>query len=240
LGAIVGSGLILAVAIGGAIGWTVWQGTNDPSSMPVATNRLPTPTEIVEQAFLWVLQSIGGVPFRDQPSPAAVFAIAFCLFLVLIALATAKGTARQRAVASALTCIAFAVPIVLTIATFSRLGFSWQGRYTLPLTVGLPLLAGWGLEHHRPLRRLARPWCFMTLTGVVAIQVIAIWHVRGLEGGKWPNGRWTHFESSTSALILLGAAALALATVAVLTTRHSALDTPRNLTLTPPREPART
>jgi hypothetical protein len=60
-------------------------------------------------------------------------------FLVLVGLA--RGTARFVAGLLVLIGLTIVVPVALESAQARSFGYIWQGRYTLPLAAGIPLLA---------------------------------------------------------------------------------------------------
>ena len=94
----------------------------------------------------WVFQSIGAFPFRNMPAPPAVY-VAYLLlvtWLMIFGLRAADRAGRRAMVG--VMVVALALPLGLTIATLDDFGFSWQGRYTLPFSMGFILLAGAALD----------------------------------------------------------------------------------------------
>lgn len=89
----------------------------------------------------WPLQAIAAFPYRDQPGPAVVYPVFLLAFLALVVAAWRAGTRRERVVLAAMGVAALAVPLVLTAVTHAGRGTMWQGRYGLPFTVGLVVLA---------------------------------------------------------------------------------------------------
>ncbi len=47
-------------------------------------------------------------------------------------------------------------PLVAEAASAPRIGFVWQGRYSLPLAIGVPVVAGLG--DRRPTRPFVPAW----------------------------------------------------------------------------------
>jgi hypothetical protein len=94
------------------------------------------------KAWGLVQQMIGTFGYLDSPSPALTIAVWLAVlgFLVLAALAVARR--RGAWVLGGLTAGVVVVPWVLEVREAPAVGFLWQGRYTLPLAVGVPLLAG--------------------------------------------------------------------------------------------------
>ncbi|MBO9556692.1 DUF2142 domain-containing protein [Cellulomonas sp.] len=89
-----------------------------------------------------VEQMIGNFGWLDTPSPyltVLAWNTAACS-LVLLALAQ-RGARRPRAAVLLLLVAVLIVPVALSVPTAEAAGIVWQGRYTLPIAVGLPLLA---------------------------------------------------------------------------------------------------
>jgi hypothetical protein len=61
----------------------------------------------------------------------------------------------MAALIAAVAGLTVVVPAVLEFIEARRFGFGWQGRYTLPFAVGLPILCGFALSQ-RPKGILAR------------------------------------------------------------------------------------
>jgi hypothetical protein len=81
-------------------------------------------------------------------------------FLVLVALAWA----RRRQVAALLVIIAatVVVPVALETAVYGDAGGpAWQGRYGLPLAVGVPIVAAMAIASSERGRQLAEPRLFI-------------------------------------------------------------------------------
>ena len=62
---------------------------------------------------------------------------------VVLVLALAMGTWRERAVLVGLAGASFVLPVLIHASQARYLGIIWQGRYILPVAIGIPLLAGY-------------------------------------------------------------------------------------------------
>ncbi len=82
-----------------------------------------------------------GVSYPDTLPPAVILiAWAMALGLLLIA-ALAWGNRMQRRRLAALIAFTLSIPVVIDVTTVNTLHFPSQGRYILPIAVGIPLLA---------------------------------------------------------------------------------------------------
>jgi hypothetical protein len=136
--------VILLVGVG-TIGWTLWSGANsvgppDPT-MPPLTWHI-----VLREAVLWQFQSIAAFPTRNEPAPVLVYALWALLFLLLVVWAVRVADGRHRIALALLAVLAVAVPEALMVQAWDFAGSAWQGRYTLPLTVGFLVLAGDALD----------------------------------------------------------------------------------------------
>lgn len=88
-----------------------------------------------------VLHMIGTFGWTDTPSPALTYYAWFaCVGLVMI-VGVARASRRQMLVLLGLGALAVVLPVILESLRAREIGFVWLGRYTLPLAVGIPILA---------------------------------------------------------------------------------------------------
>ena len=140
--------------------WTTSMGSltigRRPDSDPVsAADKLAV---VVQESARWFLQSIGAFPLRDQPTHVSVYAAFFLLGAAGVGWAFWKADRRLRLAMGFVLAASIAVPAVTTWQTFESYGRAWQGRYGLPFSLGLVLLAGLALERAQakfPTRGLA-------------------------------------------------------------------------------------
>lgn len=116
----------------------------------------------------YVTNMVGQFGWMDTDLPTSVH-MAFAAALgVVVLLALAAGTWRERAALTAVAGLTFALPIIVQASQARYLGIIWQGRYMLPVAIGLPLLAGYVLA--RRLDAVPRD-LGVAVTSVVAIVV---------------------------------------------------------------------
>jgi hypothetical protein len=146
--------LTSVVAIGATVvacaGYVLLARTNIPDSSgeSFAFNA----GRILSQDVLWPLQAIAAFPMREESAPVVVYLLWLLPLVTLLVLATKVASRRERRAALLVLGVSIVLPTLLTAATYSTLGTAWQGRYSLPLYVGLPLLAGVVLSGGRQLR----------------------------------------------------------------------------------------
>jgi hypothetical protein len=88
-------------------------------------------------------QMVGWFGWLDTPPPLAVHLAWALALLVLLAVALRRAAPRSVGLTVLLAVAVVAVPVVLEARSVSDVGYFWQGRYTLPLAVGVPLVAAW-------------------------------------------------------------------------------------------------
>jgi hypothetical protein len=97
---------------------------------------------------------IGRFGWLDTQAPAPTWflwtaALAFVFFLALV------WVDRRRALALlGLLGAVILVPLLIESTPYQSAGTFWQGRYTLPLAVGVPIVAAFALESTEAGRRL--------------------------------------------------------------------------------------
>lgn len=153
--------------------WTYGVGTDD---VPVgARSDAPTgftlPEVLRRQPDRWV-QYISNVGWLDVPLPGILATAWLALWLGLAFLALrGRVPLRARWSLGLVLLGVLVVPIMLEWPLTHRLGFFWQGRYALPVAVGVPLLAAAVLASRRLPRDPPR-WAFpvaFVVTGFVGM-----------------------------------------------------------------------
>jgi hypothetical protein len=120
--------------------------------------------------FSRVREMIGAFGWLDTPSPALTWVpwIGAVGFLFLLAVMWARR--RDVVILLALLTAVIAVPALLESARYEDSGgYFWQGRYTLPLAVGLPVLATIALSSTESGRQLATRRLLFAIGAVVSV-----------------------------------------------------------------------
>lgn len=131
--------------------WTLVQGTNIRGGENGQLGTVPV-SDLLSENVLWVFQTIGAVPFRNQHIPIAAMAATLIVFLLVLVLAARRAVASEGIVIAVLVLGFFGAGITTTVLTYDKFGLAWQGRYALPFACGLPLLCSWLISHSRPTR----------------------------------------------------------------------------------------
>lgn len=139
-----GAALTVAACAAGCLAWIRYADTNALSG-PTDQPPLELPMLAVQQ-FLWAMQTIAAFPTRNEPAPSWVYTCWLAVLAVLWGYGALVARRRVRVVAGLVLAAWFAVPLALTFVSYSSQGYAWQGRYALPLAIGLPALAGLALE----------------------------------------------------------------------------------------------
>lgn len=182
--AILVSASATALLVIGDVLWTLSHGTNSPSQEKGHFGAMPV-TDLLVQPVLWVLQTIGGVPFRNLPVPLPVFAIGLASGGLLMVVAFLSGTRRTRFAQLVIAGITILLPLPLTVVAYPHVGFAWQGRYALPYAFGLILLSASVISRHRRTHRIGLACAYLSALAVGLMQGISVIHVRGIERAGW-------------------------------------------------------
>jgi hypothetical protein len=133
----------------------------------------------------WILSSIGAFPYRDQPAPLVVHVLVLLVLLTLLTVAVRRGDRTGRRAVLLASVLSLLVPTVLVALTLEERGGIYQGRYLLPFTAGVVVLAGAVADRAgwRPVAVDARPHLLAGLM-LCAAHVVSVVHVQVAERAR--------------------------------------------------------
>jgi hypothetical protein len=167
------SARVWAVVVAGATTFQlIWDGTVQPLEVTRVHNRgvHGSLVDAVEYSaggvFVSLREMVDTFGWRDTRAPilTLVFWAVVTGLLVLVAVAWVRR--RQVVVLGTLVVATVVVPIVMQATFYRHAGTIWQGRYTLPLAVGIPILAAACLATTPRGRQLVTPRLLWTV-GIV-------------------------------------------------------------------------
>lgn len=153
-----------------------------------------------------LVQLVGRFGWLDTPVPTGVWIVWLLVTGSLLMAGLTAARRRSAAVIGGMLAALVAIPAVLQAAVMGTEGRIWQGRYSLPLAVGVPVVAAAVAAADRPFApAVARRWLAGILGLVWVAQVAAFTgtlrrYVAGIDGpypgigsGPWhpPLGGWT-------------------------------------------------
>jgi Predicted membrane protein (DUF2142) len=165
-------GALVALSAVAQMAWDVIVQPRDATLVDRARSDL-TALEATQDAigstFQWYREMIGWFGWLDTPAPQLTWLLwtAAIAFFVLVAVAWADR--RSVTILLSLLAAVVVVPIVIATTPYRSAGTFWQGRYTLPIAVGVPILAGFALASSERGRQLVTNRFLMTVgvaTGV--------------------------------------------------------------------------
>lgn len=124
-----------------AIGWSLAVRPAliaDPES---ATGRALV-TKIVGESGLHVREAIGVVGWLDTPIPTTMLYAWILTLGALVGIVALAGTRRHAAVIGLAVVAVIVLPWIFEFVQASQAGLFWQGRYGLPLFIGIVMLVG--------------------------------------------------------------------------------------------------
>jgi hypothetical protein len=92
-----------------------------------------------------LIEMVGLFGTNNVSPPVFATATVVAVLAVIVVGALVVGSWRERLVLVSLLAAIVAVPIAVNVVTGRHYGVIWQGRYTMPIGVGAPLLAGYVL-----------------------------------------------------------------------------------------------
>jgi hypothetical protein len=116
-----------------------------------------------------VRQMVGHFAYLEALPPPGLLVIWGVLAGGLVLLALVAGTWRRRGALVAVMVATIAFTVVPEALNASEFGYIWQGRYTLPVATGIPILAAWTVGRAR--------WWRPALTVLSTAVVAGLWLV---------------------------------------------------------------
>lgn len=139
------SALVVLLVSAASVAWVFW--AESMTFNPV--HRVEGFGNAVRLTFeatgTYVRQMIGLFQWLDTPAPALTYYTWMVAVAVLAVLGLVLSPGRVRLALALAIAVAFLVPFV-QVPTAASTGLIWGGRYTLPLAVGVPILAAYGLS----------------------------------------------------------------------------------------------
>lgn len=145
-----GAGLVAGSV---AAAWVLGAGTlqGPVGRFPELADRSFAAREATGRSVEYLRQMVGVFGWLDAPAPGLTFAVWFVALGVLLVLALAGARDRRaRVVVVVVVVVLVTLPIVVQLPGAPDAGLIWQGRYLLPLALGLPLLCALLLARDRP------------------------------------------------------------------------------------------
>jgi hypothetical protein len=142
--ALIGAGF---AAVCGAIGtaWILAEHSLNvlPPSAPI--KRSVGEAHLLVLAFLrtagYFTEMVSRFGWLVAPSPSATYLIWAGLLGAVVLLGLSVASARRCAVLGLLVIAVVVIPVLISAGQAHRIGITWQGKDTLPLAVGVPILA---------------------------------------------------------------------------------------------------
>jgi hypothetical protein len=161
---VVGGVVVVLLA---TVDFVVWQRIASATVNPDgAGDPDPNPLWIV----VWMMQSVAAFPYRDQFAPAVVYAVVGVVVVGLLFLASRSLHGRARVVLWVAVAATVVLPVIATALTWDSRGLIWQGRYGLPFSLGVVLLAAQAVAERDQPPRLTR----LTVTIASVAYAVAI------------------------------------------------------------------
>src|SRR5262245_35535420 len=182
-------------------------------------------------------QMVGIVGWLDTSAPAVTYLLWTVGLGVLVVMALAFASRRHASIVLALAALSIAVPVAIDVSQARKIGIGWQGRWTLPLAVGVPIVAalavGWS-DWRPTLTRSRLPAvlaaCFVAAQFLTFAQALRRYTV-GAHGslGFWLHPNWS---PPLPGWLLLGSALVVLIVLATLIWRPAPLSSSADIAST--------
>lgn len=155
---------------------TVWIFLEHTLTLKPSINRVPSGTSdlgIIGDVFgrtpIFFQQMIGEFGWLDTLSPAYVYVIWGVALGVMGAAALVFARSRRLFALLFVTAASVVVPVLISASHARRFGFAWQGKDTLPLAVGVPILAAALIGSSSAITPRLRTWLVRAAAAFVAL-----------------------------------------------------------------------
>jgi hypothetical protein len=205
-----GAGITVAVTIAAVVWLQIYkplQGDNIAGSGLSGFSALRVSFERLGD--MW-RQIVGVFGWLDAPSPLLVVFL-WCAALVgLTVVAFVVGSVGHRWALATALFVAVAIPPLIQSTQLDTSQPIWQGRYTLPLALGIPLVGGWAVDRSRHrLRaslRLRAQWLVAALAvgHVIAFAYALRRYTVGVDGPVWFFGHEVWNPKVPASILVMG------------------------------------
>jgi hypothetical protein len=176
---VVAATTVLAVAVA-CVAWIAYA---HPAALGEPTDPPLKAGDYVWLQFLWAFEAIAVFPTVTELAPTIVYALWGIPLIAMVVLTCRQAARRVRFALAATVVLLVAIPSVFTAITYADEGISWQGRYSLPLWLGVSALAGlvaagWTRERLPALV----PMVFVMMATAVTVSTVAVGRRETLHG----------------------------------------------------------
>lgn len=113
----------------------------DGIHVPVHTSTGHLVATVFGYTGQWLVQMVGVFGSLDTYAPTATYLAWAVVLGTLVLLGLGSAGRRRQGILLLLMAAVVVVPVAITVDQAHRLGIDWQGRYVLPLAVGVPVVA---------------------------------------------------------------------------------------------------
>jgi hypothetical protein len=139
------AGCALVLALAAAVAWIVGEHGLDELGIPNHASYASLFHQALTDTPKRLIEMIGLFGTNNVSPPVFATAMVVAVLAVIVVGALVVGSWRERLVLASLLIAIVAVPIAINLVTGRHYGVIWQGRYTMPIAVGAPILAGYVL-----------------------------------------------------------------------------------------------
>ena len=137
--------LCAGVVISTCLVQSIWVGSTGAltqSTLGVKISTMEAITTSMYRQVSGVAQMIGLFGSFETKAPSFVYLVWLVAGTCFVVTALLLGSRRERLALVLVIASSVVIPSAAEVATREQTGFPWQGRYTLPLAIGILLLSG--------------------------------------------------------------------------------------------------
>ena len=141
-------GVLVLGSVFSQIAWDVIVRPRDTTLVdraPTGLSALEAIEDSIGSTYRWYREMIGWFGWLDTPAPVLTWLLWTAVIAFFVFVAVAWASRRHVMLLVAVLASVVVVPIVIEATPYRAAGNFWQGRYALPLAVGVPVVAAFAL-----------------------------------------------------------------------------------------------
>lgn len=165
---------VAAIVLVVALASVAWIGYAHPAAIGEPADAPLTLADDLAFQAVWLLEAIAVFPTVTEYPPAVVYALWGLPLLGVLVLLLRRARGRTLAVVLSTLALLVAIPAAFTAATYADTGLAWQGRYSLPLWLGVSGLAALLASSRRGTFTALVPVVYAMEAAAVAVSVVHV------------------------------------------------------------------
>ena len=225
------AGVVVAALLAAA--WILTQGTlniaPDGAKVDSSWSEWHIIRLVLRHVHGWIQQSVGVLGWLDTPMPQWFYNLWYLIVIGVVVTGFVVASRRGKVAVLAITALSLLVPIVLVTRQAHQLGIVWQGRDSMPLAVGVPILGAGLWTRSRHARSLQKNITTVIVALVTLLTLGSFYlNLRRYSVGRtgtrlffWHHEAWSPPTGTIVTMVVYGVVTMALGALVIAWLRSS-------------------